>query len=630
MIGDTRNYQHRSCTRRSRAASSCSTLSYMEIYNDRIYDLLKGQQGGATALAMGSWWSCRTRAERTCAASRRSRSAVSRRRWTSSSTKSRAGGTTRVTLSKLHLLDLAGSERLKKTTIKKESIDINQCLSFLEQCMVALGSKKQRHTPYRQMKLTNVLKDSLGGNSNTLMFACIWGECRHLEETISTLKLAQRMMRVQNEYERQIRELKHELVMHDALVERPAVVYDEHTPEQKHQLLQMVRRYIDAPTQEMEDEALRLTSVNEVRELFRQFKLLFRSSGLDSMGGAASGMNGSGSHGGAGNANASTRSGSAGSSASRTQTSAGSRDDLRMHATHGPTARNCKTLYDGHEHYRGAGGAADGPGGASPTGNGQRSPAASRSPSGTELPGVPDNNEDDRGDDEGGLYSTNKSGGRKLHQSLQGEKDKRFDAKQRVKQVTRRVNAAKAQIDAVRAQLEDKRNQRGTHEGAAGNRKTGAKQVSQERDEVVDEEEFMLMAAETRLSIAFRRPSRSWNFHFAAWSFYDDDLCVRLKTGMTKRVTPTLLAKRQVLLGLTPSRDQRSAKMLDDGEKFDQMEVDRVRAKDPASLAFSQAQKKMRQQQAGAIVPASERKAKLDSLLTIQRRTRNQRWFDCV
>ncbi|KAE9183306.1 hypothetical protein PF004_g23985 [Phytophthora fragariae] len=356
--------------------------------------------------------------------------------------------------------------------------------------------------------------------------------------------------------------------MHDALVERPAVVYDEHTPEQKHQLLQMVRRYIDAPTQEMEDEALRLTSVNEVRELFRQFKLLFRSSGLDSMGGAASGMNGSGSHGGAGNANASTRSGSAGSSASRTQTSAGSRDDLRMHATHGPTARNCKTLYDGHEHYRGAGGAADGPGGASPT-------------------------------------------GRKLHQSLQGEKDKRFDAKQRVKQVTRRVNAAKAQIDAVRA-------------------RTGAKQVPQERDEVVDEEEFMLMAAETRLSIAFRRPSRSWNFHFAAWSFYDDDLCVSLKTGMTKRVTPTLLAKRQVLLGLTPSRDQRSAKMLDDGEKFDQMEVDRVRAKDPASLAFSQAQKKMRQQQAGAIVPASERKAKLDSLLTIQRRTRNQRWFDCV
>ncbi|KAE9176688.1 hypothetical protein PF005_g24811 [Phytophthora fragariae] len=299
-------------------------VSYMEIYNDRIYDLLKGQQGGRPHWQWG-------------AGGRVGRARNVRARPHAGREVARRG---RVTLSKLHLLDLAGSERLKKTTIKKESIDINQCLSFLKQCIVALGSKKQRHTPYRQMKLTNVLKDSLGGNSNTLMFACIWGECRHLEETISTLKLAQRMMRVQNEYERQIRELKHELVMHDALVERPAVVYDEHTPEQKHQLLQMVRRYIDAPTQEMEDEALRLTSVNEVRELFRQFKLLFRSSGLDSMGGAASGMNGSGSHGGAGNANASTRSGSAGSSASRTQTSAGSRDDLRMHATHGPTARN--------------------------------------------------------------------------------------------------------------------------------------------------------------------------------------------------------------------------------------------------------------------------------------------------
>ncbi|KAE9294571.1 hypothetical protein PF008_g24510, partial [Phytophthora fragariae] len=433
-------------------------------------------------------------------------------------------------------------ERLKKTTIKKESIDINQCLSFLEQCIVALGSKKQRHTPYRQMKLTNVLKDSLGGNSNTLMFACIWGECRHLEETISTLKLAQRMMRVQNE----IRELKHELVMHDALVERPAVVYDEHTPEQKHQLLQMVRRYIDAPTQEMEDEALRLTSVNEVRELFRQFKLLFRSSGLDSMGGAASGMNGSGSHGGAGNANASTRSGSAGSSASRTQTSAGSRDDLRMHATHGPTARN-------------------------------------------------------------------------------------WSVKRNLVRLGSLSVSCLVQQDPLRwtrALSWGRRSCRWTWWSESN--WTGAKQVPQERDEVVDEEEFMLMAAETRLSIAFRRPSRSWNFHFAAWSFYDDDLCVSLKTGMTKRVTPTLLAKRQVLLGLTPSRDQRSAKMLDDGEKFDQMEVDRVRAKDPASLAFSQAQKKMRQQQAGAIVPASERKAKLDSLLTIQRRTRNQRWFDCV
>ena len=64
---------------------------------------------------------------------------------------------------------------------------------------MALSRKGASHVPYRQTKLTNVLKDALGGNCNTLMFSCIWGESAHLEETISTLRLAQRMMRVQND-----------------------------------------------------------------------------------------------------------------------------------------------------------------------------------------------------------------------------------------------------------------------------------------------------------------------------------------------------------------------------------------------------------------------------------------------
>ena len=94
--------------------------------------------------------------------------------------------------------------------------------------------------PYRQTKLTNVLKDALGGNCNTLLFACMWGESAHLEETISTLRLASRMMRVQNstsavevvdpvkmvrKQERTIKELKQELLMHDALADRSGVAY---------------------------------------------------------------------------------------------------------------------------------------------------------------------------------------------------------------------------------------------------------------------------------------------------------------------------------------------------------------------------------------------------------------------
>ncbi|POM64912.1 Kinesin-like protein [Phytophthora palmivora] len=138
--------------------------------------------------------------------------------------------------------------------------------------------------------------------------------------------------------------------------------------------------------------------------------------------------------------------------------------------------------------------ASSSPSGMSPTSNGQRSPSALRSPSGVELPDVPDNSED--GGDNESLYNSSKGGGdqdpeiraknnafqfyrsagpgRKLHQNLQEEKDKLFDAKQRVKQVTRRVNAAKAQIDMTRAQLEEKRNQRRTNDGT-GNPRGGAK-----------------------------------------------------------------------------------------------------------------------------------------------------------
>ena len=95
-----------------------------------------------------------------------------------------------------------------------------------------MTGKARSHVPYRQTKLTNILKDSLGGNCSTAFIACIWGESAHLEETVSTLKLAQRMMRVENtastnvqsnpellvkRYKRQIAELKQELMMHDTL-----------------------------------------------------------------------------------------------------------------------------------------------------------------------------------------------------------------------------------------------------------------------------------------------------------------------------------------------------------------------------------------------------------------------------
>ena len=75
---------------------------------------------------------------------------------------------------------------------------INKSLTFLEQVILALSDKKRDHVPYRQSKLTNVLRDALGGNCNTIMVANMWGEKQHLEETISTLRFATRMMCVTN------------------------------------------------------------------------------------------------------------------------------------------------------------------------------------------------------------------------------------------------------------------------------------------------------------------------------------------------------------------------------------------------------------------------------------------------
>ncbi|OEH75393.1 kinesin motor domain-containing protein [Cyclospora cayetanensis] len=61
--------------------------------------------------------------------------------------------------------------------------------------VVALGEKGREHIPYRSTRLTHLLKDTIGGNSNTCLIANIWPEKEHLEETLSTLRFSLRMMR---------------------------------------------------------------------------------------------------------------------------------------------------------------------------------------------------------------------------------------------------------------------------------------------------------------------------------------------------------------------------------------------------------------------------------------------------
>jgi kinesin family protein 3/17 len=103
---------------------------------------------------------------------------------------------------KLHLVDLAGSERQSKTGATgerlKEATKINLSLSALGNCISALVDGKSKHIPYRDSKLTRLLQDSLGGNSKTLMIATLSPASYNYDETLSTLRYANRAKNIKN------------------------------------------------------------------------------------------------------------------------------------------------------------------------------------------------------------------------------------------------------------------------------------------------------------------------------------------------------------------------------------------------------------------------------------------------
>jgi len=108
---------------------------------------------------------------------------------------------------KLNLVDLAGSERQSKTEATgdrlKEAQKINLSLSALGNVISALvvASTKGRnevHIPYRDSKLTRLLQDSLGGNTKTIMIAAVSPALDNYDETLSTLRYANRAKNIKN------------------------------------------------------------------------------------------------------------------------------------------------------------------------------------------------------------------------------------------------------------------------------------------------------------------------------------------------------------------------------------------------------------------------------------------------
>ncbi|KAJ2672575.1 hypothetical protein IWW42_002729 [Coemansia sp. RSA 1085] len=115
-------------------------------------------------------------------------------------------------VSKIHFVDLAGSERIKRTGAAgdraREGISINAGLLALGNVISALGSssgekpqqtpRRTPHVPYRDSKLTRLLQDSLGGNSQTLMLACISPSNKNNSESLNTIRYANRARNIRN------------------------------------------------------------------------------------------------------------------------------------------------------------------------------------------------------------------------------------------------------------------------------------------------------------------------------------------------------------------------------------------------------------------------------------------------
>ncbi|KAL9241674.1 hypothetical protein vseg_015756 [Gypsophila vaccaria] len=197
------------------------SCSYLEVYNEVIYDLLEKSSGnlelredpeqGVTVAGLRSikvHSAVKILELLTLGNSRRKTESTE-----SNATSSRSHAVLEITVQrrqkcdyqrrilkgKLALVDLAGSERASETNSSgqklRDGANINRSLLALANCINALGKLHKKglaYVPYRNSKLTRILKDGLSGNSQTIMVATISPSHRHYHHTVNTLKYANR------------------------------------------------------------------------------------------------------------------------------------------------------------------------------------------------------------------------------------------------------------------------------------------------------------------------------------------------------------------------------------------------------------------------------------------------------
>ncbi|BGP44737.1 tubulin-dependent ATPase kip3 [Rhodotorula kratochvilovae] len=237
------------------------TVSYLEIYNETIRDLLApesgvlqlrdSQDGMATPANLSTKepscaqdvveWITLGNTNRTVnfteanATSSRSHAVLR----VTVTQKPKAGGLTDTSTSAcLSVIDLAGSERASVTKNRGERLtegaNINRSLLALGNCINALCDPRKRgHVPYRDSKLTRLLKQSLGGNCKTVMIVCVSPSSAHYDETHNTLQYANRA-----------KEIKTKAIRNVISVDRHVAQYCQQIMEQA-QVIERLRRELD-------------------------------------------------------------------------------------------------------------------------------------------------------------------------------------------------------------------------------------------------------------------------------------------------------------------------------------------------------------------------------------------------
>ncbi|RNC30847.1 kinesin, partial [Trypanosoma cruzi] len=189
--------------------------------------------------------------------------------------------------SRFNFVDLAGIQRpapLADEAARQEAKIINRSIMMFEQVVLALSGPQPRHVPYRQSKLTMLLKDSIGGTSRTTLIANIWPEDRHKELTLATLNFAKRLVRIESHpavntstdpeaqirmLRRQVTSLKSELRMQDQLAGRGAVPTAPLEADEIQNARELVMAFVSGSTPQV-----RVGSVREMHACFLVFKNL--------------------------------------------------------------------------------------------------------------------------------------------------------------------------------------------------------------------------------------------------------------------------------------------------------------------------------------------------------------------